>query len=207
MTEDRSDPRMLRSREAMLSAASDLLTEGGLEAITHKAVAARAGVGRATVYRHWPDLLDLRLATLAAGALPLSPPPPEIGVEHGGDPRAELAHHLRVLANRLDVPASAVLAAIIGGADRDDGIRRLRQGLMTQLLGELRPAVAAAIKRGQLRPDVTAETFAMSTVGPLLYQRFLTDSPLDDKTVDTVLDAALRAWAPTPADHDQSQTA
>ncbi|MFJ8036087.1 helix-turn-helix domain-containing protein [Streptomyces sp. NPDC096032] len=51
----------------MDAAATALLTEGGLEAVTHQTVATRAGVGRATVYRHWASLLHLRLAALEAG--------------------------------------------------------------------------------------------------------------------------------------------
>ncbi|MGW1622851.1 TetR/AcrR family transcriptional regulator [Streptomyces sp. NPDC002172] len=65
-----TDPRLLRSREAMVAAATALLTDGGLEAVTHQTVATRAGAGRATVYRHWPSLLDLRLAALEAGMPP-----------------------------------------------------------------------------------------------------------------------------------------
>ncbi|GHK00071.1 hypothetical protein SY2F82_18680 [Streptomyces sp. Y2F8-2] len=76
--EDRTDPRLLRSREAMVAAATALLTEGGLEAVTHQTVATRAGVGRTTVYRHWPSLLDLRLAALEAGMPPLPPVPEEL---------------------------------------------------------------------------------------------------------------------------------
>ncbi|MFE7278597.1 TetR family transcriptional regulator [Streptomyces sp. NPDC057623] len=44
-------PRARRSREAALAAAIELLVEGGPELVTHAAVAERAGVGRATVYR------------------------------------------------------------------------------------------------------------------------------------------------------------
>ena len=55
------DPRLARTREAALGAATDLLTEFGMTALTHQNVAARAGLGRATVYRHWPTTVDLLL--------------------------------------------------------------------------------------------------------------------------------------------------
>ncbi|WP_333765012.1 TetR/AcrR family transcriptional regulator [Streptomyces sp. IBSBF 2390] len=192
----RTDPRLLRSREAMVAAAAELLTEGGLEAVTHQAVAARAGVGRATVYRHWPGLLDLRLAALEAGMPPLPPVPEEIRVASGHDPRAELIHNLGVLAERLDdEQTGAVLVAVIGGSRNDEGMRHLRQTLMTQIADAVRPAVAAAVERGQLRPDVTAETMAMATVGPLFFERFIAGNSLGRDTVEIVVDAALRAWA------------
>lgn len=180
----------------MVAAATELLAEGGLEAVTHQAVATRAGVGRATVYRHWPGLLDLRLAALEAGMPPLPPVPEEIRAASGNDPRAELIHNLGVLAERLDDEhTGAVLVAVIGGSRNDEGMRSLRQTLMNQIADALRPAVAAAVERGQLRPDVTAETFAMATVGPLFFERFIAGNRLACDTVEIVVDAALRAWS------------
>ncbi|MFF4803849.1 TetR/AcrR family transcriptional regulator [Streptomyces sp. NPDC001351] len=197
MPEERADPRQVRSREAMVTAATTLLTEGGLEAVTHQAVAARAGVGRATVYRHWADLLGLRLAALEAGMPPLSPAPEDVRAASGAEPRAELVHYLRQLGERLDdAQAGAVLAAVLGGAQYDDGMQHLRQTVLTQIVDSLRPAVTAAVARGRLRDDVTAETFAMTTIGPLVYQRFLVGAPLGHDMVDAVVDTALRAWAP-----------
>ncbi|WP_293990387.1 TetR/AcrR family transcriptional regulator [Streptomyces sp.] len=193
---ERTDPRLVRSREAMVAAATELLTESGLEAVTHQAVAARAGVGRATVYRHWPGLLDLRLAALESGMPPLPPMPEELRTATGGDPRTELVHRLSVLAERWDdEQAGAVLAAILGGSRHDDGMRRLRESLLNQIADALRPAVAAAVERGQLRSDVTPETFAMATAGPLFFERFLAGNRLGRDTVEIVVDAALRAWA------------
>lgn len=194
--EDRIDPRLLRSRDAMVSAATALLTEGGLEAVTHQAVAARAGVGRATVYRHWPNLLDLRLAALEAGMPPLPPMPEELRAASGNDPRAELVYRLSVLAERWDdEQAGAVLAAVLGGSRHDEGMRRLRESLLNQIADALRPAVAAAVERGQLRSDVTPETFAMATAGPLFFERFLAGNRLRRDTVDAVVDAAMRGWS------------
>ncbi|SEC81674.1 DNA-binding transcriptional regulator, AcrR family [Streptomyces sp. 3213] len=197
MPEERADPRQVRSREAMVTAATALLTEGGLEAVTHQAVAARARVGRATVYRHWADVLGLRLAALEAGMPPLSPAPEDVRAASGAEPRAELVHYLRQLAERLDdAQAGAVLAAVLGGAQYDEGMRRLRHTVLTQVVDSLRPAVTAAVARGHLRDDVTAEMFAMTIVGPLVYQRFLVGARLGHDMVDDVVDASLRAWAP-----------
>jgi AcrR family transcriptional regulator len=194
--EDRTDPRLVRSREAMVAAATELLTEGGLEAVTHQTVATRAGVGRATVYRHWPGLLDLRLAALEAGMPPLPPVPDDLRAASGNDPRAELVHSLCVLAERWDdEQAGAVLAAVLGGSRHDEGMRRLRESLVNQIADALRPAVAAAVERGRLRADVTPETFAMATAGPLFFERFLAGNRLGPDTVEIVVDAALRAWS------------
>ena len=187
-----TDPRAVRSRDAMLAAGGALLAADGLEAVTHQAVATRAGVGRATAYRHWPQLLDLRLAVLSASEHDL----PAGHREAGADPRAELAFHLRAIANRIHESAGAVVAAVIGGAEHDEGMRELRERLVKPMVDALRPALAEATERGLLRTDTTAEQFAMATIGPLFYQRFLAGRPLDNATVDAILDAAWRAYAP-----------
>jgi AcrR family transcriptional regulator len=178
----------------MLAAGGALLAEEGLEAVTHQAVAARASVGRATAYRHWPQLLDLRLAVLSASEHDLPP----ADATAGADPRAELAFHLRAIARRLHESAGAVVAAVIGGAEHDEGMQGLRERLVMPMIDALRPALTEASERGLLRPDVTAEAFAMATIGPLFYQRFLLGHPLDDATVEAVVDTAWRAYAPTP---------
>ncbi|MER6290906.1 TetR/AcrR family transcriptional regulator [Streptomyces sviceus] len=63
--------RALRSRASALAAATALLVERGPERVTHAAVGERAGVGRATFPRHWPDLQSLLLDAVAHGARPL----------------------------------------------------------------------------------------------------------------------------------------
>src|ERR671912_893389 len=64
------DPRVERSRRVILEAVLDELGEVGYGALTIEAVAARAGVGKSTIYRHWPGKLELiedAIATLKAG--------------------------------------------------------------------------------------------------------------------------------------------
>src|SRR6516225_7610700 len=53
------DPRVERSRRVVRQAALDELGEVGYGAFTIESVAARAGVGKSTIYRHWPDKLAL----------------------------------------------------------------------------------------------------------------------------------------------------
>ncbi|MFJ9909247.1 TetR/AcrR family transcriptional regulator C-terminal ligand-binding domain-containing protein [Streptomyces sp. NPDC101152] len=97
---------------------------------------------------------------------------------------AELVPCLRLLGERLDdAQAVVVLAAVLGGAQHEDGMQHLRQTVLAQIVDSLRPAVTAAVARGRLCDDVVAETFAMTTVGPLFYQRLLGGARLGDDTV------------------------
>jgi AcrR family transcriptional regulator len=57
--ERQPDPRIERSRQVILRAALAELGESGYGAFTIESVAARAGVAKSTIYRHWPDRLAL----------------------------------------------------------------------------------------------------------------------------------------------------
>src|SRR6266487_3976075 len=57
--ENRIDPRVERSRMVVLEAAVDELADAGYGGVTIESVAARAGVAKSTIYRHWPDKLAL----------------------------------------------------------------------------------------------------------------------------------------------------
>ena len=63
----RGRPRSAEAREAILRAARELLAEGGPAAVTMEGVAARAGVGKPTVYRWWPDRHAVAMAALMEG--------------------------------------------------------------------------------------------------------------------------------------------
>ena len=64
----RGRPRSEAARRAILDAARETLEEGGLLAVTMEGVAARAGVGKPTVYRHWSNRYELAMAALIAAS-------------------------------------------------------------------------------------------------------------------------------------------
>src|SRR5215472_3964049 len=67
-------PRSEQADRAIIEAALDLFAESGPEGLCIERVAARAGVGKATIYRRWPGKEDLLLDALAALTVPLPAP-------------------------------------------------------------------------------------------------------------------------------------
>ena len=67
-------PRSERAERAILDAALELFAESGVGGVCMEAVAARAGVGKATIYRRWPGKEDLLLDALALLKSPLPEP-------------------------------------------------------------------------------------------------------------------------------------
>ncbi|WP_181807204.1 TetR/AcrR family transcriptional regulator [Streptomyces shenzhenensis] len=186
------DPRALRSRAAALAAATELLLEGGPESVTHATVARRAGIGRATVYRHWPDQQTLLVDALANDVQPLL-------VFDDTPVRDQLVSQLEQMTHRLNQPAAvSVLATIIQRAERDEDARRIREQIFGQADDHFAHALAAAVERGELRPGAQehATDLIARIVGPLLFQRFLLGVHLEKDLVISLVDAALAPWLP-----------
>src|SRR6202050_2032008 len=89
-------PRSEQAEHAIIEATLDLFAEQGFEGVCVEAVAARAGVGKATIYRRWPNKEELLLAALGA----LKSPYPE---PKGASARDDLVALLTVMcADRAD---------------------------------------------------------------------------------------------------------
>src|SRR5262245_38535522 len=115
----RVDPRVERTRQAVLDAAMTLLRAEGPDAVTHVRVAEVAGAGRATVYRHGPGQGDLLHDAVAGKEAVLFVPPRELPV------RERLAFVLDALRARLNDDDMAVqFATLIAHATWDPALRR-----------------------------------------------------------------------------------
>ncbi len=178
------DPRVERSRTVILSAALDLLGEAGYAGVTIEAVASRAGVGKSTVYRHWPGKLELiedAVRTLKAG----------VTVPTTGSVRDRLVGVLRQMAeNMAGSTWSTCLPAVIDAAERDPEVleilRRIgheRRRLLVDLLAEGRATGAV--------PDVDLDLLAECLVGPIVLRRLLLHEPFEPDAVPRLVDQLL----------------
>lgn len=179
--------RAARSRDAALTAARALLDEEGPAAVTHQRVAKRAGVGRATVYRHWPQPETLLQDAIAGVDLPFFALVPD-RIDDPAVRAAWLHRELRLLADELALPTVArITATLVQSAQRDPAARRrLDQWLdkIDQRLG------AAGVGTG-------ASDTAALLIGPLVYRAVLQAAPVGDALIDRLVSAAL--YAPGPA--------
>ena len=192
MPRTNDDPRARRSRAAALIAATELLVEGGPERVTHAAVAQRAGVGRATIYRHWPDQQTLLFDALANDVRPVL-------TFDDGPVRDQLVSQLVQMAGWLNQPvAVSVVATVVERAERDDDVRRIRDEMFGHADEHFAVALTAAVERGEFRPGIQehARELVSHILGPLLFQRFMLGAHLDKDLVVKLVDAALAPWLP-----------
>jgi AcrR family transcriptional regulator len=183
-------PRSKQADRAILDAARDLLVEEGFTRLRLEHVAARAGVGKGTIYRRWPSkealTLDLVLGLAA----------PHLDIADVGDTRAELRAAARnPLAAITGTPwgpvIRAMLSQIAGNPTIGDPFRAV---VVARRRAEVARVVERGIARGDLRPDADAAIATELLVGPV-YFRLVFGGELDTEFADRVGDAVFRAFA------------
>lgn len=184
-------PRSEARRAAILAAAGDLMIEGGLRAATMEAIAARAGVGKATVYKWWPSrgavaLEGFMLRASDSWSLP------------EGVSAPEALRILVVAAVRLfeDTPAGPLMRALAADAQSDPEIAR---ALREQWLGPRRAVAAEVIRNGVregvLRADLDLATTLDLLFGPVYYRLLFSHEPLDEAFAERCIDHVLAGIA------------
>jgi AcrR family transcriptional regulator len=186
------DPRVERTRAAVIEAASDLLVADGPGAITHANVAQVANVSRTTVYNHWPTREDLlRAAIESLGRV--TPDERELV----GPVRADLGalcEHLVV--DLIDDQRAPMIANMMERALHDPTIVTVRDGFIERFETAFRAVIDRAIERGELRSDVDVRRSIASIAGSFLFARFMSCDGFDRSYADAVLDDFVRVNAP-----------
>ena len=183
--------RACRSGDAILAATLELLAERGLEGLTVDGVAARAKVGKATIYRHWRSRAELVMD--AMGCLPMPAVP-----EHTGDLRTDLCATFTALAGVLTDPdRSRLLATLVDAAERDPELGALHVDHGAERRAPARSLVHAAVERGELAAGTDPDLVVDLLVGPLFYRRLLAHEPVTADYVESVVDTVLAGLRPT----------
>jgi AcrR family transcriptional regulator len=179
------------SRERVLAATLDLLTEAGLGGVSVDDISRRSGVAKTTIYRHWPNR-DALVVDACLQMADVGEEPPDTGSLEG-DVRAILA----ALAGLLVTARwSSVLPSIADAAERDRDIAEVHVRLQRLHAAPLRAALERAVRRGEIPPDADLGAIAAALRGPLYYRRWFSREPIDDAFVDLVVRGVLAGLRP-----------
>src|SRR5882757_1580299 len=165
---DPNDPRFIRSREAMLAAACQLLQDEGPAAVTHQRIAQQADVGRATVYRHWSDAADLLKDAVSVTDVPFFRQP-RLPL------RPWLLAELRSFADELALPEMSSVAISL----MDNQIKLLDQ--------RLQAAFTLAADAGELDQLLTPEALTALLLGPMIFCVTLQDAAVPDALLERLV--------------------
>lgn len=192
----RIDPRVERSRAVITAAATDLLVNGGVHAVTVDAVIARSGVARSTIYRHFPASIDL----LAAAFDQLLPPVPEAPAD-GTFPERLLGLMLEQSAMLRDAPTTVVMTAWL--VVTTEGLKHatsasphfsaLQQRLLEHHRSPLAVLLRQGLDRGELRSDLDVDVAVSQLGGPLVFRKLISMEPVDEEFCRRVVEDFLLA--------------
>jgi AcrR family transcriptional regulator len=191
--ESRGRPRSEAARKAILAAAAELLLTRGLSVVSMDAVAERAGVSKATIYRWWPTKETLALDALYTEWADAGPQAVDTGSLRG-DLLSLLRPWARLASGR---PYGRVIAALLTKAQTDPAFSaEYRRRVVEPRRDEARAIFGRAIVRGEIPTDTKTEVAIDLLYGPLYHRLLHGHAPLDDQFVDDVIDMALRGIHP-----------
>lgn len=169
-------PRSAAVDQAIRRATIDLLADESFDALTIEGVAARAGCGKATIYRRWPSKSALVVDAVASCRDDGSRPPDT------GSAREDLLVYVRgFMAHLRTSDAGRVMPALVAELARNAELATaFRQGFVVPRRAQVHEAVRRGVERGELRPDVDAELVADGVVAILQHRFLITGMEIDE---------------------------
>jgi AcrR family transcriptional regulator len=185
-------PRARHDDGDILDATIRVIAEHGVSGATVDAVAACAGVSKATIYRHWGSRARLIHAAISSMEGPY--------VETEGDSLHEdlvvLLWHLVEYFNRPDI--GRVFASFIDAAARDPELAELHQVTMAKARASFEKVVRRGIERGEVPADLDVDLFIDVVRAPFIYRRVVAQSPVQPADIEPVVDLVLSAFSRVP---------
>lgn len=186
------DPRIARSRAAVLDATVGLLAERGVAATTLEAIAERSGVAKTTIYRHWASKPEVVLD--AIGTLVEPPADPDTG-----SVREDLYQLVEGLRRGLShSPLAALLPSLIDAAERDPEFAALHRTMVAAQHAVVHNVLMRGVRRGELPRDLDPDELVSLLAGPVFYRRLVTHGAVEAAFGRRVVDVLLAATAAHP---------
>ncbi len=174
-----------RSYQAILAATLELLAEVGFAGLTIDGIAARAGVGKATIYRHWRSRAELVLE--AIGDVTTPPQLPDTGAL-----RTDLLVVVEHLNHGLTKgPMAPLMASLVDAADRDPELAELHRSFSAERRRGVKHVLQRAIDRGELAPGTDLELGVDLLVAPVFYRRLVSHTSAGPQYRARLVDAVM----------------
>ena len=183
-------PRSERAEQSIIEATLAALAERGIDGVHCEDVAARAGVGKATLYRRWGGKEDLLIAAFAAMKHPLPEP-------RGETVREDLITLLTVVAADADDPRFAQQYALLHGAGERYPrlVARYREEVVEPRRDLVRSVLRRGIETGELRSGIDVEVAMLMLTGAVMARGKHDPTPAAPGFVDSAVDELLRGIA------------
>jgi AcrR family transcriptional regulator len=177
--------RSRRAESAILESTIALLAELGFGGLTIDGIAARAGVGKATIYRHWCSKAEVAVEAFRAFIPPLDDP------DTGSFPDDIRSVVHQIVDGLSNAPLAGILPSLVEAAERDPEVERLFKEFGATRRAVFRGILARAAQRGELREGIDPDVAIDLLVGPIFTRRLVSRAPVTRKHADAVLHLVL----------------
>lgn len=158
------DPRVARSRAKILAAATELIVEGGTAAATADAVAERAGVSKATMYRHWSSQIELLIDAFRSNVPEIEPP------AQTTDYRGALQHLMDIAVENLSRPEwKKLLPAMLAFPLRVPEAAEIMQADTASKQAAIEQILELGRAAGERSATIDADSALRLLFGPLIF--------------------------------------
>ena len=178
-------PRSEEARRKALAAAAELIVDRGVGNLTIEEVAARSGVAKTTIYRHWPERAALILDTVRASFEHVATPDTgtlrgDLEAWFGGMVRADLSGQV-----------GEIMPSLLDAAGRDPEIGGLLDRLADERQQPILEIVARAQERDELPADLDKRVVVGTIIGPIVFRKLAWRQPIDAAYIKGCLDVAI----------------
>lgn len=185
------DPRVERSRHLILQAALEELGHAGYGAFTIESVAARSGIAKSTIYRHWSD----KLALIADAFQTFHEEQgPDLTTGSARERLTRIVQHVAEVVGRSVF--SACIPALIDGAERDPRLRKFHHHFQREARRPLVAVIAEGVASGEFPKHIIPNAAASALLGAIFYQRLMTNERSLPERADELFDTIFGCPAP-----------
>lgn len=177
------DEKSSRRQQCILQAVADALAEGEYHQLTIEAVAARAGVGKSTIYRWWKHKSELVLDTFKQHTVSVFEPDPV------NDLKSNLIRQLSLLSQALNHPIGRALLVVI--ANHRELAGEFFQQYLLPRRQQTHQLIQQAIERGEIRADYPFDLMLDSLYGPIHYQIIFFNRMPDENYIRALAELVL----------------
>lgn len=184
-------PRSVEARHKVIEATIETLLAEGVEGTTLEEVAARSGVAKSTIYRHFGSREALLVESVGSCITPI--PTPDTGSL--SDDLHEVFHGYDADDNQR---INQLFPLVLDAARRDPSMRETVDALLAERQRPLRTVIQLAQLRGEVDPALDLDVALAMLVGPFTYRRMVLDDEITEEFLDIVVRggvAALRSTA------------
>jgi AcrR family transcriptional regulator len=192
--------RSVESEAAVLAATAELLLDYPLREITVEAIAKKAEVGKATIYKWWPNkayvALDAFLASMRRAVI----------TPDTGSAERDFIGQLRSLTRFYTSPSGKVFGQFLAEGQSDPEFKKL---FNERFLQPRRQAVSIiwqrGVARGEIAADLDKEIVLDLIYGPTIFRLMAGHAPLNDAQAEAFVTTVFRGIAQIPTARSKGQ--